>query len=68
MRGAGLPEKTLGDLKPKNAETRTWMETAAADFSRCLFLVRGAEGTKETAGEEKQASETRRTACQINPA
>ena len=34
-------------LEPKNAETRAWMKTAEADFSRCLFLVRGAEGTSE---------------------
>jgi hypothetical protein len=30
------------------------MEAAKADFSRGLFLVRGVEGTKETAGEEKE--------------
>ena len=43
-----------GSLEPKNEETRAWMEAAAADFSRCLFLVKGAEGTKETAGEVKE--------------
>jgi hypothetical protein len=43
----------LGSLEPKNDETRAWMEAAAADFSRCLFLVRGAERTKEAAGETK---------------
>ena len=43
-----------GSLEPKNAETSTWMEKAAASFSRCLFLVPGGEGTKETAGEEEK--------------
>ena len=47
----------LGNLEAKTDETRAWMESAAADFSRCLFLVRGAEGTKETAGEDKESSE-----------
>ena len=47
----------LGTLEAKNDETRAWMQSAAADFSRCLFLVRGVEGTKETAGEDKEASE-----------
>jgi hypothetical protein len=40
----------LGSLEPKNDETRAWMEAARADFSRCVFLVRGAEGTREAAG------------------
>ncbi|MGO9485308.1 MAG: pentapeptide repeat-containing protein [Rhodomicrobium sp.] len=44
-----------GDLEAKNEETRAWMEAATADFSRCLFLVRGVEGTKETAGEVEKA-------------
>ena len=44
----------LGRLAPSNAETRAWMEKAAAFFSRCLFLVRGVKGTKETAGEEEK--------------
>ncbi|MGO9483795.1 MAG: pentapeptide repeat-containing protein [Rhodomicrobium sp.] len=43
-----------GTLEPKNPETRAWMEKAEANFSRGLFLVRGVEGTKETAGEEKE--------------
>ena len=43
-----------GSLEPENAETRAWMEKAAADFSRCLFLVRGGEGTQETAGEHSK--------------
>ncbi len=47
-----------GDLKAKNDETRAWMKSAAADFFRCLFLVGGAEGTKETAGEDKESSES----------
>ena len=56
--GRWSAEKDLsGTLEAKNDETRAWMESAAADFSRCLFLVRGVEGTKETAGEDKEASE-----------
>ncbi len=38
----------------ENPETQAWLEKAAADFSRCLFLVRGVEGTKETAGEDSE--------------
>jgi hypothetical protein len=45
-----------GTLEAKNDETRAWMKSAAVDFSRCLFLVSGAEGTKETAGEDKESS------------
>ncbi len=45
---------TYGTLEPKNPETRAWMEKAEANFSRGLFLVRGVEGPKETAGEEKE--------------
>ncbi len=41
---------------PKNDETRAWMKKAVADFSRCLFLLRGVDGTKKTAGEEKKES------------
>ena len=47
-----------GDLEPRNDDTRAWMENAKADFSCCLFLVRGAEGTKETAGEDKEEAAT----------
>ncbi len=42
----------------ENPQTQAWLEKAAADFSRCLFLVRGVEGTvegtKETAGEDSK--------------
>ena len=55
--GAGPRRRTSSELEPSNPETRAWMEAAEANFSRCLFLVRGAEGTKETAGEEKKESE-----------
>jgi hypothetical protein len=41
-------------LQPKNDETRAWMEAAKANFSHCLFLIRGAQGIEETAGEEKR--------------
>src|SRR5271157_2393767 len=45
-------EKNIfGRLEPKNPETGAWMEAAKADFSRGLFLVKGVEGTKETARE-----------------
>jgi hypothetical protein len=33
--------------KGENPETQAWLDKAFADFSRCLFLVRGAEGTQE---------------------
>ena len=39
------------------AERDRWSDKAATDFSRCLFLVRGAEGSKETAGRDKKESE-----------
>ncbi len=56
--GAWAAEKQLwGSLEPKNEAARAWMERAAASFSRCLFLVRGAEGTKEAAGEDKDKPE-----------
>ncbi len=56
--GRWAAEKNVyGNLELRNPETRAWMELAEADFSRCLFLVRGVEGTKETAGEEKKVSE-----------
>jgi hypothetical protein len=51
-------EDWKGDLEPQNDDTRAWMENAKADFSRCLFLVRGAEGTKETVGEDKEEAAT----------
>ena len=34
-------------VKPKNAETRAWMEEADANFSRCLFLLKGGENFQE---------------------
>ena len=45
----------LGRLEPKNAETRDWMEIAAVEFSRCLFLPWRAEETKETLGGDEKA-------------
>jgi Pentapeptide repeats (9 copies) len=39
--------------KGENSETQAWLDKAFSDFSRCLFLVRGAEGTKETPGEQE---------------
>jgi uncharacterized protein YjbI with pentapeptide repeats len=38
----------------ENPETQAWLEKAIADFSRCFFLVRGAEGTKDATGKEKK--------------
>jgi hypothetical protein len=56
--GAWAAEKELfGHLEPKNGDTRQWMEEAEASFSRCLFLVRGDEGRKETAGEAEDKPE-----------
>ncbi len=56
--GAWAAEKDLrGTLQPKNEGTRAWMDKAEANFSRCLFLVKGSEGTKEAAGEEKEELE-----------
>jgi uncharacterized protein YjbI with pentapeptide repeats len=61
--GRWAAEKDVfGNLEAKNEETRAWMQKALADFSRCLFLVRGVEGTlvrgvegtKEAAGETKE--------------
>ena len=40
--------------KGENPETQAWLDTAFADFSRCLFLVREIEGPPQTAGEEKK--------------
>ncbi len=45
--------RTLARLEPKNAETQAWMEKADADFSGCFFLLRGVEGNKGAAGEDK---------------
>ena len=53
-RPLGREKDFFGSLKPENAETRAWMEKAAADFSRCLFLLPGVDGTKETAGEDSK--------------
>ena len=44
----------IGNPVSKNAETRGWMKEAQTVFSRCLFLVREAEGSKETPGEIKE--------------
>ena len=52
----------------QNPETRAWLEKAATDFSRCLFLLQGVEGTKETAGEDKVSTPENAAACQINKA
>ena len=57
--GRWVAEKDwTGDLERKNAETRDWMKKAEVIFSRCLFLVPGMDGTKETAGEEKKNRDT----------
>ena len=41
-----------------NDDTRAWFEAAAADFFRCLFLVRGVEGSKEIAGKQEDGPDT----------
>ena len=43
----GKGKKRLGGLKPKNAETRAWMEEAETCFSWCLFLSKGTGDNKE---------------------
>ena len=40
-------ECCFGAPQAKNNETRAWMEAASADFSRCLFLVRGLRRPKQ---------------------
>jgi Pentapeptide repeats (9 copies) len=55
MEAAGhwaVGEDASGKLEGKNDETRAWMGAAAADFSRCLFLVR------EAAGENKKETDS----------
>ncbi len=41
-----------GNLAPKNAETRSWMDAARADFARCLFGPHSPPQKKETEAEE----------------
>ena len=49
-----LDERGAWTAGNPNAETRAWMEKAKTNFSRCLFLLMGGEGTKEASGEDKQ--------------
>jgi Pentapeptide repeats (9 copies) len=42
-----------GYLASKNAETRSWINAAQADFSRCLFGPHSPLQNRETTGEEK---------------
>jgi len=59
-KGRWLTEKALlGTLEPKNEETRAWMVAAEADFTYCLFLVRGTEAPKELAGTENEGEDAR---------
>jgi len=54
LESAWAQEKdSFGRLSPKNAETRSWMEKAKVNFSRCLFLLEGVEGTQEAPGDDK---------------
>src|SRR5262249_25310965 len=43
--------KALEEAGRWQEEKDSWSDTANADFSDCLFRVRGAEGTKEASGE-----------------
>ena len=52
---ATLKDKS-GNLAAANAQTRDWMERAEANFSRCLFLVAGANGIEP--GEDKNPPES----------
>jgi hypothetical protein len=53
-------EKMLAERKAMeadgrwNAEEDEWSEKAEADFSHCLFAVRGVEGNKEAAGKSNK--------------
>jgi hypothetical protein len=42
--------------KGETPETQAWLDKAFADFSGCLFLIRGEKGIKETAGEHSKES------------
>jgi uncharacterized protein YjbI with pentapeptide repeats len=42
-----------GYLAPKNAKTRSWMDAAQADFSRCHFGPHSSAQNKEAAGDEQ---------------
>ena len=64
--GRWAAEKRWGDLEPKNAETRAWMEKAAVLFSRCLFLVRGVEGTKRQREKKEENGDASRLSNQFS--
>src|SRR5215475_1158481 len=41
-----------GYLAPKNSKTRSWLDAAQADFSRCLFGPHSAPQNRETAADD----------------
>ena len=52
-------EKSWQREKGEKPETQGWLDKAFTDFSRCLFLVRGAEGIEETAeGNNKEGADS----------
>ena len=51
-------EEGYPGLEPRNAETRAWAEEAAADFSRCLVLVREENGAKEVSAKDDEQEES----------
>jgi hypothetical protein len=42
-----------GYLAPKNAKTRSWMDAAQADFSRCLFGPHSPAQNRDSGGDEQ---------------
>src|SRR5215475_15333948 len=42
-----------GYLAPKNAKTRSWMDAAQADFSRCLFGPHSPGQNRDSGGDEQ---------------
>src|SRR5262249_23146503 len=45
---------TYGAIIAANKETQAWVEAASTIFSSCHFLVRGVEGIKQAAGDERK--------------
>ncbi|MBT3070612.1 pentapeptide repeat-containing protein [Rhodomicrobium sp. Az07] len=43
-----------GELESQNDDTRQWLEDARADFSRCVFLVRGKTETEDAPEKDNE--------------
>jgi hypothetical protein len=48
--GSWAVERDFYWLEPKNEQTKAWISKASANFSGCLFLERGAEGSRRGGG------------------